>query len=180
MTEPAELRTQRLLLRPFRLTDVDDVQAYAGDKEWSRFLPLPDPYDRVHTEQYIARSFLTNWDVRPTFAIVLDDTVIGGINLTINKVQQSAELGYAIAREQWGNGFASEAARAVVGWGFEAYALAKIIAKANVENEQSWRVMERIGMTREGVLRSYRPAEHDPERRIDMAYYGVLREEWER
>lgn len=180
MAEPPTLQTERLTLRPFRLTDVDDVLAYANDEEWQRFLfPLSYPYERVHAEQYVDRAFLTDWDARPTFAVVLGDTVIGGINLEIDKRRHTAELGYSIARAHWGSGFATEAARTVVKWGFETHCLAKISAQANIDNERSWRVMERIGMTKEGVLRSEVP-DRKPGHRQDMARYGVLRDEWAR
>ena len=177
--EQPVLQTERLTLRRFRLTDVDDVVAFANDEEWQHFLPLPYPYERVHGEQFVAKSFLRDWKSEPAFAIVLDDTVIGEINLSIDKRRQNAEMGYAIAREHWGNGYATETVRAVVNWAFEALCLAKISAVAIVENERSWRVMERIGMTREGVLRSEVPG-RDSSKRHDMAYYGILREERER
>ena len=179
MTEQPVLRTERLILRRFRLNDVDDVLAYANDEEWQRYLlPLPYPYERVHAEQFVSESFLKDWKSKPTFAIVFDDTVIGGINLSVDKRHQTAEMGYSIARKHWGNGYATEAASAVVNWAFEAFCLAKTYAVANVDNRRSWRVMERIGMTREGVLRSDAPDGHDPNRRQDVAFYGILREEW--
>ena len=179
MTEQPVLRTERLILRRFRLNDVDDVLAYANDEEWQRYLlPLPYPYERVHAEQFVSESFLKDWKSKPTFAIVFDDTVIGGINLSVDKRHQTAEMGYSIARKHWGNGYATEAAHAVVNWAFEAFCLAKTYAVANVDNRRSWRVMERIGMTREGVLRSDAPDGRDPNRRQDVAFYGVLREEW--
>ena len=127
MTEQPVLQTERLTLRRFRLNDVDDVLAYANDEEWQRYLvPLPYPYERVHAEQFVAESFLSDWKSKPTFAIVLDDSVIGGINLSIDKRHQTAEMGYSIARKHWGNGYATEAARAVVNWAFETFCLAKI------------------------------------------------------
>jgi ribosomal-protein-alanine N-acetyltransferase len=104
--------------------------------------------------------------------------VYSGINLSIDKRHQIAEMGYAIARKHWGNGYATEAARAVVDWAFETFCVAKVSSEANVDNKRSWRVMERIGMTREGVLRSEAPDGRDPNKRQDVAYYGILREEW--
>ena len=180
MTEYPTLQTERLSLRRFRLTDVDDVVAFANDEEWQHFLPLPYPYERVHGEQFVAKSFLRDWKSKPAFAIVLDDTVIGEINLSIDKNHQTAGMGYAIARKHWGRGYATETVRAVVNWAFEALCLAKIYAVAIVENERSWHVMERVGMTREGVLRSEVPGRSDSNGRHDMVYYGILREEWEK
>ena len=181
MAEQPVLQTERLILRRFRLTDVDDVLAYANDEEWQRYLlPLPYPYERVHAEQFVAESFLSDWKSKTVFAIVLDDVVIGGINLRIHKSDQIAEMGYSISRKHWGNGYGTEAARAVVDWAFEALCLFKVSSEANVDNRRSWRVMERIGMTREGIHRSQRPDGRDSNARQDMAYYGILREEWER
>ena len=173
------LQTERLTLRRFRLTDVDDVVTFANDEEWQRYLPLPYPYERVHGEQFVAESFLKDWKSKPAFAIVLDDTVIGEINLGIDKRRQTAEMGYSIARKHWGNGYATEAARAIVDWSFETFCLTKIYAYSNVDNNRSWRVMERIGMIREGLLRSEAPDARDPNRRQDAVYYGILRGEWE-
>ena len=75
-----------------------------------------------------------------------------------------------------GEDLTPEAARAVVGWGFERYGLHKIGAYAALSNQRSWRVMEKLGMTREAVLRG-----HDKlwGEYIDDVYYAVLREEWE-
>ena len=179
--EQPVLRTERLILRRFRLTDVDDVLAYANDEEWQRYLlPLPYPYERVHAEQFVAESFLSDWKSKTVFAIVLDDAVIGSISLSVGRESQVGSIGYAIARKHWGNDYGTEAARAVVDWAFEEFRLAKVSTEANVENRRSWRLMERIGMTREGIHRSQIPDGCDSNGRQDMACYGILREEWER
>ncbi len=177
--EQPEIQTERLTLRRFRLSDASDVHAYANDEEWQRYLlPLPYPYELVHAEQFVAESFLKDWKSKPTFAIVQDGTVIGAINLGMDKRKQTAEMGYAIARRHWGNGYGTEAALAIVDWAFETLCLAKVFAFANVDNRRSWRVMERVGMKREGVLRGEVPSGDDTEARQDVAYYGILREEW--
>ena len=58
------LRTPRLLLRPYRSDDVDDVLAYATDPEWGRYLPLPDPYIRRSAEEFVARYILVDGETR--------------------------------------------------------------------------------------------------------------------
>lgn len=63
-------------------------------------------------------------------------------------------------------------------WAFKAFDLAKITAMADLVNSRSWRVMEKLGMRRDGVLRSERPSDADPGIRQDMVVYSVLREEW--
>ena len=176
--ERIELKTERLLLRPFRLTEVDDVLEYASHPEWARYLRdvVPQPYTRQDAEKFVTRSVLTPWETRPTFAIVHDSKVVGGTNLSVNEPHGVASLGYGIAKVHWGKGLVPEAAKAVVGWGFEKHRLAKIYAIADLRNVQSHRVMQKLGMTREGVLRSHRRERGE---RVDEVYYGILRNEWE-
>ena len=86
------------------------------------------------------------------------------------------ELGYELAREHWGKGLMVEAAQAVIDWGFADRHLAKISGQADARNKRSIRVMEKLHMTREGVLRSNGSGRDG---RVDDDYYGLLREEWE-
>ena len=175
-SERVELKTERLLLRPFELDDVDDVLEYASDPEFGRYLGLPRPYTRDHAVEFVARQVLADWATRPVFAIVFEEVVIGGIGLRVDGRNDRAELGYALARPQWGRGLTPEAVRAVFGWAFERYGLHKIGAYAALGNRRSWRVMEKLDMTREAVLRG-----HDKiwGEYVDDVYYGILREEWE-
>ena len=167
MTEPTELRTDRMLLRPFSLSDVDDVLEYGSDPEWAAF--YDHPYDRGEAEDMVARAVATSWDEHPWFALELDGKVIGTALLSLER-RDIANLGYDVARPHWGKGLATEAARAVVDWGFREMPLIKVAAFTNPRNRQSWRVMEKIGMAREGLLRRGQ--------RGDLFAYGVLREDW--
>lgn len=175
---PEVIETPRLTLRPWRLNDVDDVLAYAQDDEWSRFLrALPRPYHRVHAEQFLARQVLLDRAKHPSWAVSFDSTVIGGLNLRISPDHLLAEVGYSIARAHWGKGFCTEAARAVIDAAFVGLPeLNRIKAMADVANTASQRVMEKVGMTKEGVLRQNRVERGHP---IDEAWWGVLRSEWE-
>jgi len=177
LVERIELRTERLLLRPFRVSDVDDALAYRDDEEFARYLPwVPQPFTRRDAEEFVARNVLESWETSPTFAVVLDGRVIGTINLEVDAKNQIAMLGYAIAREHWRKGLTPEAGRAAIGWGFETFHLAKIWASTDLRNERSWRVMEKLGMRREGLLRSHSIGRGQ---RIDDVWYGLLREEWD-
>ncbi len=112
MVEPVELRTERLLLRPFREGDIDDVYAFANDPEWSRYLMnVPDTYTRAHAQEFIDRNLGRDWDTNPNFALVLDGCVVGHIGLVVSKEHQRAEIGYSIARTHWGKGLVPEALR---------------------------------------------------------------------
>ncbi len=173
MAEPTELNTERLLLRPFRLSDIDDVLAYTSDPEWPAFYSRP--YDRGAAEYAVARGILTSWDKEALFAVVLQGRVIGLVDLDVDPKHQSAELGYDIARDMWGQGLAPEAATAVCDWGFREFELVKVWAWANARNRRSLRVMEKLGMTREGLHRSCEAVRGE---RVDGARYAVLRSEW--
>jgi len=179
IAERVELETERLLLRPFRLEDVDDVFEYASDPEWASFLPstVPQPYTRKDAEEFVARGVLTDRETSPNWAIVLDGKVIGSIQLRIEPSDERGWLGYAIGKIHWGKGIMPEAVRAVVEWGFLERFLAKIYSWADASNTRSWRVMEKVGMTREGLFRSHTKGR---DIRRDDVYYGLLREEWER
>lgn len=175
---PEVLETERLVLRSFGLGDVDDVFAYARDPEWSRFLRvLPRPYLRDDAERFIARQLLLDRATHPTWAVVLDGVVIGGINLRHTPTHRLAEVGYSIARAHWGKGYCTEAVRAVLDAAFRADPeLNRIQARADRENQASQRVMVKVGMTREGVLRQSRVERGEV---IDEAWYAILRSEWE-
>ena len=173
MTRPTEITTERLLLRPFRLSDVDDVLAYASDPEWAAFYPRP--YDRGKAEYTVARAVVDSWDREAEFAVVSDGRVVGLISLTVDLEDQTAELGYDIAREMWGRGIATEAAAAVCDWGFREYKLARVYAMADSRNTRSHRVMQKLGMKYEGTERS---SEVRSGERADEVCYGVLRDEW--
>ena len=96
---------------------------------------------------------------KPDFSIVLDSKVIGGISGRVDVQNETGELGYSIGRSYWGQGLMPEASETVVDWAFEELVLAKVLAGADLRNIGSQRVMEKLGMTREGVLRSYGKSE---------------------
>ena len=171
-----ELRTERLLLRPHRLEDVDDVFEFARDPDWARYLTVPTPYVREHAVEFVARRILASWDEYPAWAMVLEGKVVGAVGIRIDREHAKGELGYSLAKEHWGHGLTVEASRAAIDWGFRERELARVYAYADARNTPSQRVMEKLGMTREGTLRSH---QKHREERIDTVYYGLLREEWE-
>lgn len=176
MVEPVELRTNRLLLRPFRPDDVDDALAYRDDAEFSRYLPhIPQPFTRGDAEAYVAGNIADPWDVCPTFAVIFEGAVIGTVNVDVDRTHGIAMLGFALGRAHWGKGIGSEAVRAAVAWAFDAFALARIWATTDVRNTRSQRLMEKLGMRLEGRLRSHEQARDG---RTDKLCYGLLRAEW--
>lgn len=143
-----QLRTPRLLLRSFRTSDVADALAYRDDPEFARFLPhIPQPFTLQHAEEFVAINMTEPWQTMPTFAVVIDDHVIGTVNLEIDPATRTAMLGYAIARTHWGRGVALEAATAVIQWALAAHDLVEIWASTDAAHLRSRRVMEKLGMT---------------------------------
>lgn len=171
------IETKRLVLRPYRFEDVEDVMSYATDEEWSRYLPVPRPYSPRDAIQFIARMTLLDRTVHPSWAMVADQRVIGGINIRFDFRNLVGEMGWSISRPFWGRGLTTEAARAVMNAAFGTHPQLNCIrAMADVRNLASHRVMEKIGMSREGTLRQNRITRGEP---IDEAWFGILRSEWD-
>lgn len=150
MALPTEIHTERLVLRPFRVDDVDDALAYRNDSEFARFLPhIPQPFTRADAEAFVAVNTSEPWDRSPTFAVVVGGRVIGTVNFEVDREKREAMLGYAIGRAWWGQGIAAEAARAAMGWAIETFDIVRIWACTDPGNVRSMRVMEKLGMARE-------------------------------
>ena len=135
---------------------------------------------QVRIRDVVPRSSLRRASLATTrlgfqWAIVHEGRASGGINLWIVR-PDSAEIGYDIAHPLWGQGLVAEAAASVVVFGFEELGLARIQAVADIRNVASWRVMEKLGMQREGVARMNRLIGDE---RVDDVLYAVLRDEWQ-
>jgi RimJ/RimL family protein N-acetyltransferase len=157
------------------MDDVDAYYALERDPEYAVY-GSRQSIDREGIERGLARIIATPWEQRPEFAIVLDGQVIGRAILDVDRTNVTGALGYGVARSCWGRGIASEAARAVVDYGFEVFNLAKVWARADPRNVASVRILEKLGMEREGLLREHLLIRGE---RVDRAYYGILRAEWE-
>lgn len=172
------VRTERLLLRPFKKDDVVDALNYRDDEEFARFLPhIPQPFTLADARQFVTTNMEEPWEQYPTFAIELDNRLIGTVNLEVDTDSQSAMLGYAISRDRWGEGIASEAARAGISWGFQTFNLVRIWASTDARHHRSRRVMEKLGMRHEETLCAHQLGRDGV--RTDQVIYGLLREEWE-
>jgi ribosomal-protein-alanine N-acetyltransferase len=173
---PEIIETKRMILRPYRSEDVEDILAYATDEAWSRFLPVPRSYSRTDAVQFLDRQALLDRSVHPTWAVVADQQVVGGINIRFDFPNRLGEMGWSIARPLWGRGLATEVAISVIEAAFGTHPdLNRIRAMADLRNLASQRVMEKIGMRREGTLRQNRVTREEP---IDEAWFGLLRAEW--
>ena len=151
------LETERRMLRPFVDVDAFDVERLAGVREIAdTTLNIPHPYPHGGAAQWI-RLHDPAWieGTSATFAIVGKTTaaLVGAISLLIKREHRRAELGYWIARDCWNLGYATEAGERMVDFGFEALGLHRIEARHFLRNPASGRVMEKLGMQREGLER---------------------------
>ncbi len=174
------LETARLRLRPWTFDDAPVLQRLAGRREIAdTMISTPHPYTEQQAREWIAghaAAFTQGKAVH--FAIQLKDTaqLIGAAELrAIDTEHAHAELSAWIGVEWWGQGFASEAARAVVGFGFQDLNLNRIHAYHMVRNPASGRVLEKIGMRREGVLRQCVQKWGVFE---DVVLMAILRQDW--
>jgi RimJ/RimL family protein N-acetyltransferase len=149
-----ELRTARLLLRGFRRGDADDVHRYASDPEVCRYVAW-GPNTPAQTQEFLAAAVGENGDDGVwTWAVTEDGIVIGTVSMT-RQSRHRAEVGYVLRRADWGRGITTEAASAVLEFGFDQLGFRRIEATCRPENTGSRRVLEKIGMQREGTLRSH-------------------------
>jgi RimJ/RimL family protein N-acetyltransferase len=169
------LQTPRLILRPFVPDDAPAVQRLAGAREVAdTTLTIPHPYPDDAAEWWIA-SHTAGWaeGTLATWAITAraDAIVLGAIGLAIAPAHARAELGYWVGVPYWNRGYCTEAARAVVRFAFDALALHRVQARHFVRNPASGRVMEKVGMRFEGVMRG---AVRRWDRFEDLAMYAIL------
>lgn len=173
------LETQRLRLRPFSLTDAGTVQALAGARQVAAtMLNVPHPYENGMAEAWI-QTHAPGYeaDEQATFAqtLVPTEELVGAVGLRINRLHGRAELGYWVGVPFWNRGYATEAARAMLRFGFEDLELNRIFAQHLVRNPASGRVMQKAGMLHEARLRQHI---NKWGRFEDIDLYGILVYEW--
>ena len=173
------LETERLLLRPFVASDAPTVEALAGAWEVAyTTLNIPHPYPAGAAAAWIG-GHEAAWETgeRLTLAICAaeaPDDAVGAIGLSLVPTHARAELGYWIGFPHWGRGYATEAARVLLLYGFTTLGLNRIQARHFVRNPASGRVMQKLGMRLEGV---HRQAYLRWGRFEDVAMYAILASE---
>jgi ribosomal-protein-alanine N-acetyltransferase len=177
---PPELVTERLVLRELRASDAIAVAAGAGDRRVAQYLiAVPSPYPIALARRWVMHRI--EWWKQGrgvTFGVTHADEpepLLGTISLRRYARDRRAELGYWLAAPVWGHGFATEAAHAVVGFGFRQLGLARIYAQVLAGNRASLAVLDKLGMVNEGVKRQH---VHKGRRLHDVVLYGLLRDEW--
>jgi ribosomal-protein-alanine N-acetyltransferase len=149
--------TERLRIRPFTLEDVDAYHvAIHSDADVMRYLPAGRALPRVDTIR-ILNYFIDHGEQRGYSFEALTDKASGVLmgHVGLHFVTDAVEVGYALGKAHWGKGYVTEAALAMMGYGFTTHDFESIIALAFGANTASRRVMERIGMTFEDYTQRY-------------------------
>lgn len=146
----APIDTERLRLRPFRADDAATVRRLAGEWEVARSLAnVPYPYGPDDAADWIGhtrRGLTAGSEVTLAVTRRDDGALVGAVGLRLSLHGRSAELGYWIGRPYWGQGFATEAAAAILRHGFVALGLRRVTATTLGHNKASARVLEKIGL----------------------------------
>ena len=152
MSSPPELRTQRLLIRAWRDDDLDAVAAMNADPRVMEFFPSVATREETAAQVAGTRARLaeTGYGFMPV-EVVGGAAFVGMVALAVPRFHAhfmpAVEIGWRLAAAHWGRGYATEAARALLAYGFEQLALPEIVSFTTTHNVRSRRVMEKLGMS---------------------------------
>lgn len=169
------VETERLILRPLALADWRAVHAYASDPAVMRFIPG----GALSEEQ--ARTLAgggggEGGEAKAAAILKAEDRLIGHLPFHPWYSPHIYEIGWIFDPRYQGRGYATEAAAALLGHGFETLGLHRVVATCQPENVASWRVMEKLGMRREAHFR--KAVQLDGATWLDEYLYAILEEAW--
>jgi len=173
-----QIQTERLIIRDFQETDLQAVHEYGSDPEVVKHMPFgPNTLD---DSQNFLNGVMGKQNEKPRMdydlavALRSEDKLIGGCRIC--KVSDGeAFLGYILNRYYWGNGYATEAVKSMVEFGFKELGVHRIYADCHPDNVRSIRVLEKVGMTLEGTRRDYTMIHGEYS---DMLLVSILEHEW--
>ena len=157
VSPPEEIATKRLVLRRPRMSDAGDIfDNYAADLEVTRYVTWRPHKDKSEVAPFL-QSRLARWDSGEEYSWAItrlqEGRVIGMIGCRVR--EHAADIGYVLSRNHWNRGYITEAAKAIVDWASSLEFIYRVWAVCDVENKASARVLEKVGMQREGILRRY-------------------------
>lgn len=173
------MQTERLIIRRFKPEDGADLYDYLSREEVVRF----EPYG-VFSQKEANQAAAGRSKNEAFWAVCLKDSgkLIGNLYFAKGEFD-TWELGYVFHSDFWGKGYACEAAKALIDDAFREQKAHRIVAMCNPKNERSWRLLERLGMRREGFLRQnvwFKTDETGCPLWNDTYEYGILAQEWEK
>jgi RimJ/RimL family protein N-acetyltransferase len=173
------ITTERLVLRPFRQDDLDDLHAIQSREDVARFLYW-GPRSRTEVAQSLtSRTGMTTLEREGdvlVLAVELDGRLIGDVNLSWRSVEhRQGEFGFTLHPDHHGYGYAGEAAVEMLRLGFEGLGLHRIIGRADGRNTASARLMEKLGLRREAYFVQNEMVKGEW---TDEVVYAMLASEW--
>jgi RimJ/RimL family protein N-acetyltransferase len=175
------LETARIRLRPYRADDLEAMFELYSDSRVMRYWSFPPWEERAQAKTYLARALdgMDSGEIFPWAIAELDgDRLIGALTLfSLHAEQLRAEVGYSLSPHFQGRGLAAEALRCGLAHAFDDLGLVRVEADIDPRNEPSWRLLEKIGFVREGLLRKRWRVNGEV---CDTAFYGLLAEEFVR
>lgn len=180
--EPKTLETERLVIRRVYSTDIT-LFAATSDIEVVKYEPWKPHEDVTQLMEYINRVFDNYEEGNCTeWTIELEETSepIGMINIhNVNKTHKHGELGFWIAKQYWNKGYATEACKAVICHAFAELGFCRIHSLTAAENKPCLRVLNKTGMTQEGILRKYMYLNSTKMKELsDVAVFSILKDEF--
>lgn len=169
-----ELHSERLTLRTYTRDDIPELLPLIGAREVAvTTLRIPHPYTHKDAEDLVAHAHDSD-GVRLAVRLKGLCTFVGGVGLRLELDHHRAELGYWIGVPYWGNGYATEAARALLKYAFDQLKLNRIYASHVPNNPASGKILLKLGMKREGYLRAHilKWGEYQ-----DLVLYGMVKED---
>ena len=178
-TDLQPLKTERLLLRKLTQGDLDDFYAWASDPEVARYVTWGAHKSSDETHEFIDRILnrYKHANLAP-WAIVhrKDNRMVGLDGFCKWDIRHSrAELAYVLSKDYWNKGYMSEASRAIINFGFQHMNLNRNDARCRIPNTGSARVMEKCGMTFEGILREVAFIKGNFQ---DLKLYAIVKRDW--
>jgi ribosomal-protein-alanine N-acetyltransferase len=172
------LETERLILRKLRLEDAKDLFEYASDKEVTKYVTW-EPHKSIEDSINLIKFTHERYEKREgiIWGIVCKENkkVIGTCDISPVTKHFRAEIAYALSRDYWGKGIMTEAVKEAIKFGFEKMNLNRIQAMCIPENIGSYRVMEKVGMKYEGLIREYMYIKGKFQ---DLKLYSILKREY--
>ncbi|SFQ41281.1 ribosomal-protein-alanine N-acetyltransferase [Psychrobacillus psychrotolerans] len=173
------LETERLILRKVTEEDIEDMYLYGSDEEVSKYVTW-NTHETIADTKGFVEFVLNKYENKQVSPWGIEYKENGKFIGTIDFVwwqpnHKIAEIGYVISKDYWGKGLTTEVAKELVKFGFEEMDLVRVQARCDVENIASARVMEKAGMTLEGIIRKgiFVKGEHR-----DLKMYSILKEEF--
>ncbi len=174
-----QITTDRTVLRRMRASDEDAVYAYAADPDVARYTSWAPHTSPEETRQFVRRVLdaylekrVANWGIELTSERTLIGT--GGFG-SWDRENGIGEIGYAIGKAYWGQGLMTEAAKAMIDFGFRRMALNRVVIRMDPRNTGSWRVAEKCGCRFEGISRQAHFAKGTFH---DLMVWAIVRDDW--